>query len=172
MQYSVGVEYALHCLVYLGSPNIKSVLTVKELAAFQNLSETYLSKILTKLSKSGLVRATPGVSGGYQLNKPSEDISFWDAVEAVEGKKPIFQCKKIIDSYVINEPHDNKEQKEHEKSCESSSFSFCQINKTMLEAEKQMENYLREKSIKWLCDTLEKKLTKQYQQMTADWFNK
>ena len=48
MQYSVGVEYALHCLVYLGSPNIKSVLTVKELAAFQNLSETYLSKILTK----------------------------------------------------------------------------------------------------------------------------
>lgn len=168
MQYSVGVEYALHCLVYLASPKIKSVLTVKELAAFQNLSETYLSKFLTKLSKNGLVRSTPGVSGGYQLGKPAEDISFWDVVEAVEGRKPIFQCKKIIDSYVVN---DQIEQKKTEESCSSSSFSFCQINKTMLEAEKQMENYLREKSIKWLCDTLDKKLSKQYQKVTADWFN-
>ena len=114
MQYSVGVEYALHCLVYLASPNIKPVLTVKELAAFQNLSETYLSKFLTKLSKNGLVRSTPGVSGGYQLAKSAEDISFWDVVEAIEGKKPIFQCKKIIDSYVIN---DNVEQPKSEKSC-------------------------------------------------------
>ena len=52
MHYSVGVEYALHCLIYLATPSVKPVLTVKELAEFQGISETYLSKIFTKLSKS------------------------------------------------------------------------------------------------------------------------
>jgi DNA-binding IscR family transcriptional regulator len=50
MQYSVGVEYALHCLVYLiDAPSEESV-GIKDLAEFQGLSETFLSKVFGKLS--------------------------------------------------------------------------------------------------------------------------
>ncbi|GAE93516.1 Rrf2 family transcriptional regulator [Gracilibacillus boraciitolerans JCM 21714] len=37
---------------------------VQELAELQHLSPTYLSKILTKLAKAGLIESTPGAKGG------------------------------------------------------------------------------------------------------------
>lgn len=166
MHYSVGVEYALHCLIYLGTPTIKPVLTVKELAKFQGISETYLSKIFTKLSKSKIVTATPGVTGGYQLGRDSSDITFWDVVQSVEGEKKIFRCKNLIASCTLNH---NKKVKHEKENCELK--VDCIINDVMLEAEEQMEMYLKEKTLKWLVDKLGKKLTKDYQQMTTDWFN-
>lgn len=163
MHYSVGVEYALHCLIYLAEPSIKPVLTVKELAKFQGISETYLSKIFTKLSKNSIVKATPGVAGGYQLGKSSSDITFWDVVQAVEGQKQIFRCKNIIGTCAL---HDKKEKKD-----ECPGKVDCLINDVMLDAEKQMELYLRDKNLEWLIEKLGKKLTKEYQDLTVDWFN-
>ncbi len=60
MHYSVGVEYGLHCLVYLIDLPEDSTIGIKELAAFQGVSETYLSKIFGKLVKAGIVRSVPG----------------------------------------------------------------------------------------------------------------
>jgi len=63
MQFSIGVEYALHCLLYMVDiPSVKAV-GVKDLAAFQGVSETYLSKTYTKLRKAGIVRSIIGVNG-------------------------------------------------------------------------------------------------------------
>ena len=76
MQYSVGVEYALHCLVYLINTPSKESVGIKDLAEFQGLSETFLSKVFGKLSKAGIVSSVPGVKGGYRLAKSPEDISF------------------------------------------------------------------------------------------------
>ena len=160
MQYSVGVEYALHCLIYLGTPGIKPVLTVKELAKFQGISETYLSKIFTKLSKKGIVSATPGVTGGYQLGMDPLDISFWDVIQAVEGEKKIFRCKNLIASSILN--HDKEK---------CAGKVDCLINDIMLEAEEQMEFFLKRKNLKFLVEKLEKKLTKEYRELTTDWFN-
>ena len=163
MHYSVGVEYALHCLIYLATPSVKPVLTVKELAEFQGISETYLSKIFTKLSKNGIVKATPGVTGGYQLKQDPSVVTFWDVVQAVEGEKQIFRCKNILGTCAL---HDKKTEAEK---CPGK--VDCLINDVMLDAEKQMELYLKEKNLKWLTEKLEKKLTKEYQDLTADWFN-
>ena len=51
MSISVGVEYALHCLIYLAIPTTSRSIGIKEMAAFQGISETYLSKIFMKLRK-------------------------------------------------------------------------------------------------------------------------
>ena len=75
MQYSVGVEYALHCLVYLINTSSKESVGIKDLAEFQGLSETFLSKVFGKLSKVGIVNSVP-CKGGYRLAKSPEDISF------------------------------------------------------------------------------------------------
>ena len=95
MQYSIGVEYGLHCLVYLIDIPPDATIGIKELSAFQGVSETYLSKIFSKLTKAGIVSSVPGVKGGYKLAKSPAEISFWDVVEAIEGATPIFQCKNI-----------------------------------------------------------------------------
>lgn len=77
MKYSKATNYALHTMVYLTlTPKGKTV-GVDQLAKIQSLSPTYLSKILTKLVKAGLIQSTPGVNGGYSIVRQASDISFF-----------------------------------------------------------------------------------------------
>ena len=142
MQYSVGVEYALHSLLYLIDVPAQESIGIKDLSEFQGLSETYLSKVFGKLSKAGIVSSVPGVKGGYKLAKPPEEISFWDVIEAVEGVKPIFQCKNILKNTPMYSDLGCL--------CAPSTTSSCTINLVMLEAEETMRDILRKKTIAWL----------------------
>lgn len=160
MQYSVGVEYALHCLVYLIDTPEDSPIGIKELSFFQGVSDTYLSKIFSKLSKAGIVSSVPGVKGGFKLAKSPEEISFWDVIEAIEGSKPIFQCKNIKDNgYLIRE-----------KGCTPS--ATCTINLVMLSAEEKMHDYLRNKTLSWLNKELESVLPNEIREDTRKYFSK
>ncbi|MDU0205947.1 MULTISPECIES: Rrf2 family transcriptional regulator [Paenibacillus] len=162
MQYSIGVEYGLHCLVYLIDIPPDSTIGIKELSAFQGISETYLSKIFSKLTKAGIVSSVPGVKGGYKLAKSPSDISFWDVVEAVEGKAPIFQCKNIKDnSYLCTKD---------EEVAACTKATPCTINMAMLEAEDSMRNVLRNKSLTWLNEELDRVLTPQSRKQTREYF--
>ncbi|MEH7076943.1 RrF2 family transcriptional regulator [Neobacillus drentensis] len=152
MQYSVGVEYALHCLVNLVQVPSEKSIGIKELAEFHGISETYLSKIFGKLTKAGIVSSVPGVKGGYKLSKSPEEITFWDVVEAVEGVKPIFQCKNVVEKGVL---YKNKQCASCPSTNSSSSNSSCTINLVMLEAEEIMRAYLRNKTIAWLDKELD-----------------
>ncbi|WP_088013598.1 RrF2 family transcriptional regulator [Gottfriedia acidiceleris] len=160
MQYSVGVEYALHCLVYLIDTPCDSPIGIKELSFFQGVSDTYLSKIFSKLSKAGIVSSVPGVKGGFKLAKSPEEISFWDVIEAIEGSKPIFQCKNIKDNgYLFRE-----------KGCTPS--ATCTINLVMLSAEEKMHEYLRSKTLSWLNKELERVLPNEIREDTRKYFSK
>lgn len=162
MKYSVMVEYALHSLVYLIDVPPNESIGIKDLSEFQGLSETYLSKVLGKLSKEGIVSSVSGVKGGYRLNKKPEDISFWDVVRAVEGEDPIFQCKNIKANFAY--------QKTNEL-CEScTGQSNCTINSVMLEAEEQMRNYLRSKTIAWLDEELLRTLPRKQLEEAKNFF--
>ncbi|WML39646.1 Rrf2 family transcriptional regulator [Neobacillus sp. OS1-2] len=160
MQYSVGVEYALHCLVYLIDLPYKESVGIKDLAEFQGLSETFLSKVFGKLSKAGIVSSVPGVKGGYRLSKSPEDISFWDVIEAIEGAKPIFQCKNIKDNGYLY----------RDGCCKAP--SFCTINLVMLSAEEKMRDDLRSKTLSWLNEELDRVLPKQIREDTQNYFSK
>lgn len=161
MQYSIGVEYALHCLVYLIDHTEDSSIGIKELSTFQGVSETYLSKIFSKLSKNGIVSSVPGVKGGYKLAKSPEEISFWDVIEAVEGPKPIFQCKNIKDNGYLY----------RDNTC-SSAPSSCTINLVMLSAEEKMRDFLRSKTLSWLNEELDRVLPNQIREETRKFFTK
>ena len=159
MQLSVGVEYALHSLFYLlGIPPGK-VVGIKELSALHGISETYLSKVFTRLRKGGIVRSVPGVKGGYELARAAADISFWDIVEAVEGSAYIFQCAEIRQKNSLFS-HDY---------ASTPPKCPCLIKVVMNDAEDQMRNYLREKSLQWLMDQVSKDFSASKKQLIADW---
>ena len=63
MNYSKGTNYALHTMLYLATQKDNPVVGVQELAKHQLVSPTYLSKILTKLTKYGLVESYSGAQG-------------------------------------------------------------------------------------------------------------
>lgn len=119
MKYSKATNYALHTMVYLTmAPKGKgNAIGVDHLAKIQNLSPSYLSKILTKLVKAGLIESTPGVKGGYSIVKHAHDISFLDVIHAIEGNTTLFSCLLEHDDFKNGE---------------------CLIENVMIQAEKKM----------------------------------
>lgn len=92
MRYSNATNYALHTIVHLMLQPGESSVGVQELAEMQHLSPTYLSKILTKLAKAGLIESTPGAKGGYKISRKKHEISFLDVIHATEGDTSLFDC--------------------------------------------------------------------------------
>lgn len=162
MQFSIGVEYALHCLIYMVDiPSGKSV-GVKDLALFQGVSETYLSKVYTKLRKSGIVKSISGPDGGYELARSPEEITFWDIIEAIEGNSPLFQCVEIRQKKLILDKNNLPDQY---TKCP------CLIKIVMLEAEDQMRQYLKNKTLAWLHEQAKNRIPAEDTEATIKWFN-
>jgi Rrf2 family protein len=92
MKYSNATNYALHTMVHLILQPAGNLVGVQELAEMQHLSPTYLSKILTKLTKAGLIESTPGAKGGYKISRTKLEISFLDVINAIEGDTSLFDC--------------------------------------------------------------------------------
>lgn len=160
MQFSVGVEYAFHSLFYLiGLPQGKNV-GIKDLARFNRLTETYLSKIFTKLRKAGLVRSVPGVNGGYELARDAAAISFWDVIEAIEGPSSLFQCAEIRRNNVLVE-----DPAIYSPACP------CLIKVVITEGEEQMRKHLRGKSLAWLHETVSADFSADKKNAIAQWFS-
>ncbi|WP_379131717.1 RrF2 family transcriptional regulator [Paenibacillus sp. sgz500958] len=122
MKYSKATNYALHTMLFLVAAAKDKPIGVQQLAERQDVSPTYLSKILTKLVKAGLIESASGANGGYRLKQSKEDISFLDIIHAIEGTASLFDC-------ALNHP------------------SECLIQREMVEAEQRMEEYLRSKKI-------------------------
>lgn len=118
MKYSKATNYALHTMLYLIAFAPDRPVGVQQLADKQGVSPTYLSKILTKLVKAGLIESASGANGGYRLKGKKEDVAFLDIIHAVEGKGSLFEC------------------------C-GSKDSKCVIHQVMLAAEDSMEQHLK-----------------------------
>lgn len=76
---------SVHALAGLADSPDKLVLS-RDLAAIIDASEHHVSKVLQRLVKAGLVRSVKGPSGGFRLARKAEDISFKQAIEAVDGE--------------------------------------------------------------------------------------
>lgn len=122
MKYSRATDYALHTMLFLIQESPRETMSVHKLAERQDVSPTYLSKILTKLVKAGMIESLPGMSGGYKLKSNWADISFLDVIQAIEGTASLFDCS-----------FDHGSQ--------------CPIQRIVLEGENKMESYLREMTL-------------------------
>ncbi|WP_066873079.1 Rrf2 family transcriptional regulator [Clostridium mediterraneense] len=163
MKFSVGVEYALHCLLYMVNLEESKSVGIRELAKFQGISETYLSKVYAKLSKNGIIKSAPGVKGGYTLARKADEITFWDIVEAVEGNESFFQCAEIRQNNILLSK---------EKVPKIDTKCPCLIKVVMLEAENEMKKYLSKKTLAWLYDEVyNKTLSKDIKEATIEWFS-
>lgn len=164
MKFSVGVEYALHCLLYMVNIEKDKAVGIRDLATFQGISESYLSKVYGRLSKSGIIKSIPGVKGGYALARSPKEITFWDVVEAVEGNESFFQCAEIRQNNILLDKNNLPDT--HTK-CP------CLIKVVMNEAEDEMRKYLEQKTLFWLHhEVYHNILSEQIIEATDKWFQK
>lgn len=81
---STTSEYALRALAHMArQPNNNAVLG-RDLADAAEIPANYLSKVLLRLRKAGLVDTSRGSGGGYRLHKPAGEIHLIDVVELFE----------------------------------------------------------------------------------------
>ncbi|HEY9787238.1 MAG TPA: Rrf2 family transcriptional regulator [Candidatus Obscuribacterales bacterium] len=85
---SQTAEYALRAVVYLAmNPGPR---TTEEIAASTKVPPAYLSKIMSAMTRAGLVASRRGVRGGFVLTKEPQDITILSAMSTVE---PIYRVK-------------------------------------------------------------------------------
>lgn len=126
-----GVEYALHCLVWLAAPTEQRP-SSRDLAEIQGVSPAFVAKIFPKLEKAGIVESSGGIRGGYRLARRPKDISVLDVVDAVEGRKMLFDCQDIRRRCALFEGKPPK----------WSTRGVCSIHAVMLRAEKTLRDEL------------------------------
>lgn len=91
--YGAALEYGMHCLTWLVGRDRPA--SSRDLAELQGAPVAMTAKIMTKLEKAGIVTAVGGVHGGYSLARPPQDISMLEVADAIDGRKPLFECREI-----------------------------------------------------------------------------
>ncbi len=90
MRISKKTEYAVHSVLYITFFKDRTVL-LDELAA-QGISREYLAKVMRLLTKSGILKSSVGVNGGYVLARSADEITLEDIFNAVEGDA-FYKCE-------------------------------------------------------------------------------
>lgn len=91
MKLSSTSEYALRILSYMArSPEelYPAGFLVKKL----NISDKYLRRLMTDLSKAGFIRSIKGREGGYIFAKKISEIHLSEIIDAVEGMEKYMGC--------------------------------------------------------------------------------
>lgn len=91
MTLSKTTEYALRVLTLMASDKEK-MYTSAYLHTKLKIPKKYLQRLLTDLSKNGLISSIQGRSGGFIFAKKIEKIFISDIIEAVEGFKNEPSC--------------------------------------------------------------------------------
>lgn len=138
----------MHALIQLARSDRSRNVGIKELSAALGVSDSYLSKIMSKLRQDGIVRAVPGVNGGYELARPAGQITFLEVTQVIEGRQRLFECSNL-DSRLhrsFTERREADRDRDHQGNCE------CLVMKIMDGAERQLHAYLREHTIQTVLD--------------------
>ncbi len=92
MIFTTKAEYGVRLLIQLGLRAEAGPVSLKAVAAAENLPLAYLERIAALLKKADLVAATRGAHGGYVLARPAEDITMDQVVLALEGAIAPMEC--------------------------------------------------------------------------------
>ncbi len=92
MKISTRGRYALRMMVDLAASDNDEFITIKSIAARQEISEKYLEQIITVLSRAGFVKSARGAQGGYKLARPAEEYTVGMILRAIEGSLVPVKC--------------------------------------------------------------------------------
>ncbi|QEO18205.1 RrF2 family transcriptional regulator [Acetobacter vaccinii] len=156
--YGASTEYVLHSLLWLvDNPEPVSSL---DLAELQEIPAAFVAKLLPKLEKAGLLAASEGLKGGYRLAKAADEISVLAVVDAVEGKKSLFNCQEIRERCALFD----------HKTPPWATQGVCSIHALMLNAEQAMRRELAKTTLADLAQSVRHKAPSPFFEEARSWF--
>lgn len=85
MKVSTKGRYALRLMLDLALNNTGEYITIKSIAARQEISEKYLEQIISLLNRAGYVKSIRGAQGGYRLAKDPSEYTVGMILRLTEG---------------------------------------------------------------------------------------
>jgi len=93
MKLSTKSRYGLRVLLQIAlDAESQHVVTGRELAEKQEISEPYLEQIMIPLKSAGLITTVRGCHGGYRLKKTPQEITILEIIELFEGELNLVKC--------------------------------------------------------------------------------
>lgn len=92
MKISTKGRYALRLMLDIAQNAADKPVSVKEIAARQEISDKYLEQIIALLNGAGFVRSVRGPQGGYLLRKKPEEYTVGMILRLTEGTLSPVSC--------------------------------------------------------------------------------
>lgn len=93
---SQKAKYALRALVSLARAGRGETRMIGEISREQAIPKKFLEQILLELKRGGLVASRRGRSGGYELLRPAEQITFGEVLRLIDGPIAPLPCLSIM----------------------------------------------------------------------------
>jgi Rrf2 family cysteine metabolism transcriptional repressor len=84
MPITTRSEYGMRAMLLLASEPDGQRMSATELAERARIPRKYLEQILRDLKSAGLIRSYAGVQGGYQLTRPTTEITAGEVVRSLD----------------------------------------------------------------------------------------
>lgn len=92
MKLSTRGRYGVRLMFDLALHAGNGPVSLKDIAARQEISEKYLSNLIAPLRNSGLINSVRGAQGGYVLGKDPREITLKDILLVLEGPMHLVEC--------------------------------------------------------------------------------
>jgi Rrf2 family protein len=87
-----AADYAVRVIVHLSSLPDGARASLADLAGSVDVPATFLSKVLQRLVKAGLIASRRGRCGGFELSRHVASVSLLDVLHAVDGVPTLNAC--------------------------------------------------------------------------------
>jgi len=118
-----NTDYALRIIAELAVNYGGQLISARQLAKNQGVSDTLACKLLQKLSSAKLVKSSMGATGGFELAKEPKKINLYQVIQAIQGDVCFNQC--VLDPKIC--PRRPK----------------CPVNKKLASLQKYIEDALK-----------------------------
>jgi len=92
MQITRQADYAVRAVLHLARVGNAERSATSMIAKEQNIPPSFLAKIISQLSISGLLHTSRGARGGVTLARDPKDITLLEVVEAIDGPIQLNEC--------------------------------------------------------------------------------
>ena len=92
MQLTRQADYAVRAVLHLAQMKNGDRTSTSAVAKDRHIPPSFLAKIVSQLSITGLVHTSRGARGGLTLAREPKDISLLEVVEAIDGPIQLNEC--------------------------------------------------------------------------------
>lgn len=126
MKISSTFEQGIYVIVILALEKEHKPVKSSTMSALLQVSDSYLKKILRKLSSSGLIISSASRTGGYTLSRPADAISLKDVFTALGEGTDVFSESGYAEKLFPGQTHVKKSEEQIVRTIEQGMDGFLE----------------------------------------------